>query len=99
MIGIGVWVIVQAVGQLQRVTSSKEPLSSGAIDPLPRAILKKILVVLDDPFIVDPECSGNVNAKASPIGFRINAQQSGQWRSGRHDGFKPFSGNLLHGCL
>ena len=67
MIGIGVWVIIQGAGQLRRVTSAKEQPLSGAIDLSQHTTLRKILMVLDDPFIVDPDCSGNVNARASVL--------------------------------
>ena len=75
IIGIGVWVIVQGTGQLRKVTSAKEQPPGGAEGPSPRTTLRKILTVLDDPFIVDPDCSGKVKAKASVllgVGLTLN---------------------------
>ena len=67
LIGIGVWVIVQGTGQLRKVRSAEEQSLGGAEELPPRTTLRKILTVLDDPFIVDPDCSGNVKAKASVL--------------------------------
>jgi len=75
MIGIGVWVIIQGTRQLRRATSVNEQPPTGPTDVSRYATLRKILTVLDDPFIVDPQCSGNVNARASillGLGLTLN---------------------------
>jgi putative sporulation protein YtaF len=74
MIGIGVWVIIQGTRQLHRATFNEQP-PTGPTDLSRYATLRKILTVFDDPFIVDPQCSGNVNARASillGLGLTLN---------------------------
>lgn len=50
MIGIGVWVVVQATGQLRKAKSSTEPLQDARKVISQHIMFSNILKFLDDPF-------------------------------------------------
>ena len=94
MIGIGIWVIIQGTGQLRKIRSPEEQLQNGSKDLSQTTTLRKIFAVLDDPFIVDPDCTGNVRPRESVLlGLGLDAKQSRQWSGGRYAGSEPFSGH------
>jgi putative sporulation protein YtaF len=67
MIGIGIWVIIQGTRQLRKTRSPEEQLQNRSKDLSQKTTLRKIFAVLDDPFIVDPDCTGNIRAKESVL--------------------------------
>jgi putative sporulation protein YtaF len=75
MIGIGIWVIIQGAGQLRKIRSPEEQLHNESKELSQKSTLRKIFAVLDDPFIFDPDCTGNVRARESillGLGLTLN---------------------------
>ena len=67
MIGIGVWVIVQATGRLRKAKSSTEPLQDARKVISQHIMFSNILKFLDDPFFLDRVCSTHIHIRETVL--------------------------------
>ena len=67
MIGIGVWVIVQATGQLRKAKSSTEQLQDARKVISQHIMFSNILKFLDDPFFLDKVCSTHIHIRETVL--------------------------------
>ena len=67
LIGIGVWVIIQATGRLRKAKSSAEPLQDARKVISQHIMFSKIVKFLDDPFFLDRVCSTHIHIRETVL--------------------------------
>lgn len=67
MIGIGVWVIVQATGRLRKAKTSSEQMQDPGSVISRHIMFSHIMKFLDDPFFLDRVCSTHIHVRETVL--------------------------------